>query len=253
MTRHSRSIAAPKFRHLFPVAPDITFRTPAGYAPTRPASMTLTTFAYVGNPERLLPAVLPNKFRTAGSLWVTVNDIPFPNEYAIIGYEMGQPIWGWNRWTYDPDTNILMFVQPPANGTVIAVYEMPEQGDDYMGIAVPRHVLIQGARGFPLKKAVAGEPTPMPTKFPDHEEENEIEILTLPLDGPDGQFLGGFRCTLEILTPCVHGQARIGYDHRTFEYRPNFGYTGRDSFSYRVRTVFGQESDAACVQLYVGI
>ena len=254
MTQRSLSIVAPRFRHLYPLAPELSFRTRAGFAPTRPASSTLTTFAYTGDAERQLPP-LPSTvvYRVADTLWITVNDIPYPNEYKIIGYDEGQPIWGWSHFQYDPLTNILTWVTPPPLNTVVAVYEHPIMGDDYMNLRMPRHVLIQGARGFPTPPPVAGEPTPMLAKFPDRTSKNPVEVLELPIDGPDGQFLGGFRCTLEILSPCQHGQARVSTNRISFEYRPTLGYSGRDSFTYRVVTAFGQASDASCIQLFVGI
>ena len=73
-------------------------------------------------------------------------------------------------------------------------------------------------------------------------------------DSTDGkQFQGGYRCFLEILGGPAHGDAQIAWDYLGFEYRPALGYRGGDAFSYRLRNVMGQESNAACVTLFVRV
>ncbi len=252
MPRYSQSLVAPKFRHLFPVAPELSFRV-SGMVPTRPASIPIVTFASVGEWTYQLPELEDNEYRETGSIRVEFNNVPVSNEFKILSYDQGEPQWGYETFYYDPETRTVVFDAVIPTGMLVAIYEMPVQGDDFYRLRLPRHVLVQGARKFPDPPQRAGDPEPELTKFPDHIGMNEPEILVLPDDGPAGQFLGGFRCNLEILTPCVHGQVRIGVNRISFEYRPLFGFSGRDSFSYRVVTALGQQSDASCIQLFVGV
>jgi hypothetical protein len=66
------------------------------------------------------------------------------------------------------------------------------------------------------------------------------------------QFQGGYRCFLEIVTQPVNGDVRFSDDQLGFAYKPKLLlYRGGDAFSYRLINVMGQESDVACISLFV--
>jgi hypothetical protein len=67
------------------------------------------------------------------------------------------------------------------------------------------------------------------------------------------QFQGGYRCELEILTQPQHGTVKISDDRMGFAYRPLLTYRGGDAFSYRLRNVVGQVSNACCISLFVRV
>lgn len=67
------------------------------------------------------------------------------------------------------------------------------------------------------------------------------------------QFQGGYRCFPEILSDPSHGVVQLSGNRLGFEYRPEMGYRGGDSFSYRLRNVMGQESNVSCVSLFVRV
>lgn len=70
----------------------------------------------------------------------------------------------------------------------------------------------------------------------------------------DNNFQGGYRCTLNIKSPCAYGRVEVAADHIGFDYYPpHVGWTGLDAFSYSVTNIFGQESDAKCVFIAVGL
>lgn len=251
MSEYAISLAAPRYRQFFPVAPEMVFRlrtdNEQGRAPKLitkfSASTSVLTYALTG---------VPTDYRSTGSLWITVNGVPQANEVMIVGYTAGQPDWLWSTFKHNAAGNSITLRNPLANGDILEVWEAVPGDEGFIRLDVPRHIFVQGARAFPEKAPAQGDPTPEPPVFPTPDK-NPIETFNLVSTGPDGQFLGAFHCRLEILSPCANGVARIGQDKRSFEYRRNTGYTGRDSFSYRVISSLGQQSDAACVQLYVGI
>lgn len=251
MTNLSVSLVEPKYRHLFPTAPELTFRASLGAFGHRKNAL-VTSIASTGDAGYSLPEV-PAPHRETASMWVALNDIPLPNKYTIVGYSFGVPVWGWDQFEYVKETNSILFYVPPPQGQLISVYDAPPGEDTFILFPVPRYLLVQGAHGFPEKKPLTGEPTPEEPKYPDHITINEVEELSLSEQGPDGRFLGGFQCSLEILSPCGYGLARVSDNKCGFYYQPPYGFEGRDSFSYRVVTPFGQQSDAACVQLYIGV
>ena len=67
------------------------------------------------------------------------------------------------------------------------------------------------------------------------------------------QFQGGYRCSHEIVGSPSHGEVRLSWDRMGFEYKPELGYRGGDSFSYIMRSVTGQESNVSCVALFVRV
>lgn len=67
------------------------------------------------------------------------------------------------------------------------------------------------------------------------------------------QFQGGYRCFHEIVGVPAHGELQLSWDRLGFEYRPELGYRGGDSFSYMLRNVMGQESNVSCVSLFVRV
>lgn len=251
MTEYAISLAAPRYRQFFPTAPEMVYRLGVdgeqGRAPKLitkfSASSVVQTYALTG---------VPSDYRSTGSLWITVNGVPQANEYLISGYVAGKPVWDWSTFEHNRASNSITLRKALSNGDVLEVWEAVPSTDGFVRLAIPRHIFVQGARGFPLKAPTQGDPTPEPPVFPTPDK-NPVETFDLSSTGPDGQFLGAFNCRLEILSPCTNGVARLGQDKRSFEYRRNTGYTGRDSFSYRVISSLGQQSDAACVQLYVGI
>lgn len=78
-------------------------------------------------------------------------------------------------------------------------------------------------------------------------------IISRADNRPTGQFQGGYRCTLEILSQPVHGVVRIGDDKLCFEYRPESQYRGGDAFSYRIVNSMGQGSNVSCISLFVRV
>lgn len=251
MPRYSRSIAAPRFRHFFPVAPELVYRVEGmAMLELRDTPQAILNALTVGELRFDIPR--DDKYRVTASVYVTFDGVPVPNEWGIVGHKIGRPLWGWSTYEYDPVQSAIIFYYPPNPNTQLNVYDMENVRS--IKFEIPRHVLVQGAVPFPTPPSLSGTPTPELTKFPDHVGKNEEEILLLDPTGPDGQFLGGFRCYAEILSQCARGKVRIAPSRRAFEYMPDtVGYIGRDSFSYRVITSLGQQSDASCVQLYLGV
>lgn len=72
--------------------------------------------------------------------------------------------------------------------------------------------------------------------------------------GEYDNFQGGYRCELIINTQPARGSVVIGWDTLGFEYTPTTGvFSGHDTFSYKLRSALGQESDSQCVHLFIGV
>ncbi len=110
----------------------------------------------------------------------------------------------------------------------MVVHTPPDQLTEFFYIGI-KHLLIQGA--YPL----------------------DSNLITQTIPYPVDQFQGGYRCFHEIVVSPAHGEVKISWDRLGFEYRPPITYRGGDSFSYKLRTVTGQESNVACVALFVRV
>lgn len=70
----------------------------------------------------------------------------------------------------------------------------------------------------------------------------------------EGNFQGGYRCTLNIISQAALGSVAIGWDTLGFEYTPKSrSWYGHDTFSYSITNSLGQESDATCLHIFVGL
>jgi hypothetical protein len=65
-------------------------------------------------------------------------------------------------------------------------------------------------------------------------------------------FQGGFRLQHVKLSDPKFGQARYCDYGTGFDYAPDVGFEGIDSFSYALETAYGQRSDAGCISITVG-
>ena len=69
-----------------------------------------------------------------------------------------------------------------------------------------------------------------------------------------GDFQGGYRCDLTILTNPSYGIVTIADDKLGLEYTPNIpNWSGHDAFSYKLTNSMGQDSDANCIHLFAGV
>ena len=67
-------------------------------------------------------------------------------------------------------------------------------------------------------------------------------------------FQGGYRCIPKVVTPPAYGKVKVSDDQLGFDYNPPSKYwVGKDSFSYSLVNIFGQESDAKCIYITVGL
>lgn len=95
----------------------------------------------------------------------------------------------------------------------------------YKPIIIDKEYLIQGAR--------------------------PIDPLVIDPNATEEQFQGGYRCSIEITATPQNGTARISANTLYLEYKPNPGFSGADSFSYRLVNALGQQSNAACVSIVI--
>ena len=65
------------------------------------------------------------------------------------------------------------------------------------------------------------------------------------------QFQGGYRCTLEIVTPPDMGRLIVSSSGLSFEYTPPIGYVGKDIFCYQIVNVMGQYSDYGYMTIFI--
>lgn len=66
-------------------------------------------------------------------------------------------------------------------------------------------------------------------------------------------FQGGYRQTIQLLSPAAFGRAEVDGDHLGILYTPKPNWRGHDSFSYRLVNFMGQESEAHCIHVFVGL
>lgn len=67
-------------------------------------------------------------------------------------------------------------------------------------------------------------------------------------------FQYGYLCTLTVVSQPVYGIVQVADDHLGFDYRPMWPiWIGHDSFSYSIKNPIGQESDAACFHIFIGV
>ena len=228
----SRIIAAPRWRHHKPVSVDITTSVPY-YTSTFVDGSAVTTqnFRYnvvttVVGSVITLPATI--RADAAGGITVSVNGTVFPQSIGgytpVIAYDA---VAGTIEY-FQGGTLASVPYQIPAGSSVQVDIVNAQASNLFKVISLPHEYLIQGAR-------------PLDT--------------TLVDAGGFGvnQFQGGFMCFIELLTSSAHGQARVSGDKIHMEYRPDTGYSGTDSFAYRLTNVLGQQSDASCVTVHVGV
>lgn len=241
--RIARALAGYRWRHFFPQVQNLNVAIPFYTASTGGGTMSQNyQVEYVadGSSTYLLQSPIP----VAGlsSLTVFYEEIEQDNPVDIVGYyHTGQvevPIYDNVRFTYDATTKLITFrtlhngtwyIDPPAAGTNVRILVNASfSGDLYTPVDLTS-LLIQGT--------------------------SPVDSTLISAEDPTGkQIQGGYRCQLRILKRPAHGAVRIAWHNLGFEYRPDIGYYGEDSFSYFVVNSMGQESEqTGIIKLYVGV
>jgi hypothetical protein len=175
------------------------------------------------------------------SVTVSFDDVVQSNEQVVLYYTSDGPDvipnYGNKTFVYDASTRRICFQyaddgkynRAPEPGTKvrIEIVNSTNASNSYKRIPMKREWLIQGAN--PINPA-----------------------LVNPTGTGSNQFQGGYRCTLKLISRAAHGHVRISDDKLAFEYRPDMGYIGTDSFAYRLVNALGQESPAYCIKIDVG-
>lgn len=65
-------------------------------------------------------------------------------------------------------------------------------------------------------------------------------------------FTGSVECYPVIMSQPLNGFVRIAWDRKAFEYSPQTGKPIGDSFSYKLVSRYGQESESACIFINQG-
>lgn len=258
MTRTARIIAAPRWRHFVPQGESFNIKVPFYESSRDPKGELIVTerfrFDFVaGEIEtrdftryQLPPNAVAKSFE---SITVSYDGVLQDNESVLIHYnsQVGQ-IWGprtffvdgsnrvcfqrYEESYYDSSGNLsrrVVYNKAPAPGTQVRIDIVNDLNTDNLYVRVPiRKIwLIQGA--------------------------NPIDPNIIDLDGFGvDQFQGGYRCVPTLISRAEHGHVRMAADKLAFEYRPDMGYLGVDSFAYRMVNALGQESPAYCVRVDVG-
>ncbi|MNJ87415.1 hypothetical protein D3C87_49330 [compost metagenome] len=149
----------------------------------------------------------------------------------------------------------IVITTPPKNGTVTVntdgtVSYKPNAGyagvDDFSYTVKDKN----GQVSTPAKVTVTIVPT-KPVATDDSAETQWNTEVNIPVSGndkPDGSPFD--KSGLEIAEQPKHGTLRINADG-TVTYLPNSGYTGKDTFSYRIKDENGNWSNVAIVNLNV--
>lgn len=246
--RTAHALAGYRWRHFFPVAPDLELLVPFYKAAPGGGSVTenfRVEYEADGTDKYTLQSNIycdnfPNGMR------VFYNDVEQSNEYGLLYYnrvvEFGsyvdQPVYGYSRYEYDRNTGVITFrslhngmwwIDPPSAGTKVRIEITNVIDTDNLFVPIEmKPYLIQGA--------------------------NPMDPQLVTKEDPTGkQFQGGYRCTLHILKYPEHGVARVGRNQLRFEFRPDMGYYGEDEFTYFTKNSMGQESATGTVKLYIGI
>jgi hypothetical protein len=248
MSQHSKNIAAARWRHFIPKGESFDVILPYVQTERKPdGTITIiekvkTTYsAPAPVAEGQTSYQLPISAQPAGleSISVSFNGILQPNGNVVLyttGDGKGNSIFHYGSATfdYDANTNRILFQRTPTGinkappaGTAVQVEVVNGAGADSYKRLPMRRFLIQGAN-------------PIDDKIIDTE------------DVPTG-FQGGYRCTLKLISTAAHGHVRIYDDKSEFEYKADLGYYGYDSFAYKLVNAMGQESEAYCIRLSIGV
>lgn len=251
MSNVAISLVSPRYRHFFPIAPQLLVEVKGLRSSGGIGEAVYSVIAYsevTGDKQR--EYVLPTRFKdfVTPQINMYIDGIYYANEYGWYGKmepklddagnvvvdSNGAPemelIFEYDIFKYDPMTESIVFtsrmLDPLSDLQITFEVEGDIVMDTYNNIDMRRY-LIQGAS--PQDGRVVN-----------------------PLDPDAPYFQGGYRCTLQLLSKPLHGVVAIAPDKLGFLYRPEVGYYGGDSFSYRIINCMGQESDVACLYLQVG-
>lgn len=247
MTHVSKIIAAPRWRHFIPVAESFAVKIPSFKAERDPQTGKVGViekfrFDYVAGQMAQgtyttyqLPAQAV--VRDIENITISYNGSVQDNQEVILYYDDdGNPITGRRTFFLDESTNTIIYQRTPTGinrapragvEVVIEIINNIDMKDLYIRIPMKKEWFIQGAN--PL------DPT-----------------IVDPSGMGENQFQGGYRCTLKLISRAANGHARISDDKFAFEYRPDMGFYGTDSFAFRMVNAMGQESSAYCIRLDVG-
>lgn len=248
MSQHSKNIAAARWRHFIPKGESFEVILPYVQTERKPDGtislierVKATYSAPAPLAEGQTPYTLPISASPAGldSISVSFNGV-LQNNANVVLYTTGDgkgnsiPHYGNATFDYDAINNRILFQRTPtginrapAAGTSVQVDILNGAGADSYKRLPMKRFLIQGAN-------------PIDTEIIDTEET------------PTG-FQGGYRCTLKLISTAAHGHVRISDDKSAFEYKADLGYYGYDSFAYRLVNAMGQESEAYCIRLSIGV
>lgn len=207
-------IVADRYHEFYPSAPTLTFSIPAySFAGSR----TLAYEYKVTASNQSLKSIDPSLTQME-TLKVYVNNVLRPAAGYRFGYDVLQMIY------VKPDYPYSGIPLPPIGATVRIVGESGSASiEDRFNHLDLKTVLIQGAIPFDAKT-----------------------------QSTHNGFQGGFRMKHIMLSAPKFGQARMCGYQTGFDYAPNVGFEGIDSFSYVVETEWGQRSDAGCISITVG-
>lgn len=251
MFRKAFNVVAPRWRHFIPKADSLNVKVPK-YESSRDPSGAISLleklrFSFVAG--EIVEGdytffALPEGTNVSdpNAINVSFNDVIQDNINTVLYYvqedDIAVPQYGPKTFFYDAINRRIVFQRAdggsynkaPEPGTNVMIEVVNEKNANSLYIRIPmkREWLIQGANPI--------DPT-----------------LVNPNGTGSDQFQGGYRCTLRLISQCAHGHVKISDDKFAFEYRPDMGYSGSDSFAYRLVNALGQESSAYCVRLEVGI
>lgn len=266
-----KRIAAPRWRHFFPIAESFTMKIPY-YATSRDSitgkvsviekfRIDYVAEARVENDYTFYQLASNMKPKKLENISISFNGVNQQNETIVLrSYEqngVNYTVSGPRSFFYDAATNRINYQyvketgynRAPAIGTVIVIEITNEVNTDNLYVKIPMTKwLLQGANPYPY-------PIPEPTVDEETGEEIPPTVFPIPTEEEtlgDLSFRGAYRCTLMIIKRPTHGNVRIADNKLAFEYRPDMGYYGTDSFEYRVVNYMGQESQTYIIDLDVG-
>ena len=252
MSVMTTGLVSPRYRHFFPVAPNLTIPL-GGLKSVGLSGGVKVVRAYGTTQETDTQYIYHIGSQFAGSLTSDINlyidGVYQVNNYGFFGktvplYDVnGNPrydpvtkkpivrnIFEYELFNYVDDNNTIVLTsraKKPKAGTPIKV-------DMLMGDAEQESTLI------PMKKYLLQGLDPIDKTLVNHRD-------------PHGQyFQGAYRCFLEIVTKPVHGVMTITDDKMGFVYRPEIGYFGDDVVTYRIVNCMGQQSPCATITFQVG-
>lgn len=252
MIRRSLNVVAPRWRHFIPKGESLNIGIPA-YETVRDAagnvisiqkfnlSVDVVEDYQAAKKQFVFPLPSNVTVNNLNSISVSYNGVVQSNADEVLYYTMdgltSVPHSGPRLFTFNANTHSIEFQfvddgrvnRAPPKGTHVEFEIVNDVGTDnsYVRIPIKREFLIQGAN--PIDSSIVD-----------------------PKGTGTNSFQGGYRCTLKLISQAAHGHVRISDDKIAFEYRPDMGYSGVDSFAYRLQNALGQESKAFCIRLDVG-